>query len=115
MLRLAWLIWPGPWHLSYVCWGIALLTIPCLGVGHAAPTSEASGLSAPFSGEGPEFDAVRSRPEGLCGPLIRALLGAPHHIGWSFPLACYSLLFWEHCLRWFYVGLLQAAITKYNR
>lgn len=47
--------------------GIALLTLPCLGVGHAAPTSETSGLSAPFSGEGPEFDAV--------GPTLRVSVG----------------------------------------
>ena len=87
VLRLAWLILPGPWHSSYVYWGIGLLTLPCLGVGHTAPTSEASGLPAPFGGEGPEFEAVWFHPEGLCGPLIRALLGAPHHTGWAFPLA----------------------------
>ena len=29
---------------------------PCLGVGHAAPTTEASGLSTPFGGEGPESE-----------------------------------------------------------
>ena len=82
--------------MADLAWSLALIICvlgdwfahPSLsGCGHAAPTSEASGLSAPFGGEGPEFDAVWSHPEGLCRPLICTLLRAPHHTGWSFPLA----------------------------
>lgn len=33
------------------------------------------------------LNAARSHSEGLCGPLMRALLGAPHHTRRCFPRA----------------------------